>query len=310
MLIFLVFSLFASAITANKILLYALNPQLLVGIRMTVGALILAFLLYVRTRKLFTWSVVMQSFLWIAVIAFFTTYFPSNLKAYALAYMPSAKMAFFGTLDPFITALYSHFWFGERLTLRQWLGILLGFMGMLILIYGSSSLEEQVFSIVSYPECAAFLAVVLSRFGWIQAQQLLKKELFTPVQLNILLMSLGGGISLASAFIFGLTSLAPLPLLPVLDKLPFSYLGQLGFILSWTIIVGNVVGYTLYGYALKRHSTTFIPLAGFTLPLIVQFLGWLLLDEGVSLLFFVACAVTFMGVLLFYIDEKAQTKIS
>ncbi len=310
MLIFLVFSLFASAITANKVLLYAINPQYLVGIRMTVGAVLLGLILYVRTRKLFTWSVVTSFFSWILVIAFFTTYFPSNLKAYALAHMPSAKMAFFGTLDPFVTALYSYFWCNERLTIRQWLGILLGFAGMLILIYSTSPLEEQLFGMVSYPEFAAFFAVVLSRFGWIQAQQLLKKELFTPVQLNILLMSIGGIISLASVYWFGLTSLAPLPSLPILDKLPFSYAGQLGLFLGWTIIVGNVVGYTLYGYALKRHSTTFIPLAGFTIPLIVQLLGWLLLGETVSLLFFAACAVTFMGVLLFYLDERAQIKIS
>ena len=111
---------------------------------------------------------------------------------------------------------------------------------MVILIYGSSSLEESFVGMLSYPEFAALSAIVLSRFGWIQAQQLLKKELFTPVQLNILLMSIGGIISLASVYWFGLTLLRPLPSLPILDKLPFSYGGQLGFFLGWTIIIGNV----------------------------------------------------------------------
>ena len=310
MLIFIAFSLFASAITANKVLLYALNPQYLVGLRMTVGAVLLAALLYAKTRKLFTWSVVISSLSLILVIALFTTYFPSNLKAYALARMPSAKMAFFGTLDPFITALYACFWFNERLTKRQWLGIFLGFVGMMILIYGSSSLEESFIGMISYPEFAALSAIVLSRFGWIQAQQLLKKELFTPVQLNILLMSISGIVSLISVYLLGLTSVASFPSLPILDVLPFSPLGQLGFFLGWTIIVGNVVVYTLYGYALKRHSMTFIPLAGFIIPLLVQLFGWLLLGESLSLLFFVACGVTFMGVLLFYLDERAQLQLS
>ncbi len=305
MLIFLAFSLFASAITANKVILYALNAQYLVGIRMTAGALLLALLLYFRTRKLFTWSIVTSFFSWILVIALFTTYFPSNLKAYALTHMPSAKMAFFGTLDPFVTALYSYFWFNERLTKQQWLGILLGFAGMMILIYGSTPLEETWFSIVSYPEFAAFFAIVLSRFGWIQAQQLLKKEHFTPVQLNILLMSIGGVISLTSAYLLGLTSIGTLPDLPVLNMLPLSPSGQLGFFLGWTILMGNVLGYTLYGYALKKYSTTFIPLAGFMIPLLVQLFGWLLLGEALSLLFFIACGVTFLGVLLFYLDERA-----
>ena len=298
MLIFLVFSLFASAITANKVLLYVMNAQLLVGIRMAAGSLILALLLYWRTRKLFSWSLVTQFFSWILVIALFTTYFPSNLKAYALAHMPSAKMAFFGTLDPFITALYAYFLFNERLTGKQWLGIIFGCIGMMILVYGSTPLEGTWFGIVSFPEFAAFFAIVLSRFGWIQAQQLLKKECFTPVQLNILLMSISGIFSLTSVYLLGLTSLQELPSLPVLSVLPLSPTGQLVFFLGWTIVIGNVVGYTLYGYALKRYSTTFIPLAGFLIPLLVQLFGWLLLGEPLSFLFFLACGITFLGVTL------------
>lgn len=311
MLIFLAFSLLASAIIANKVSLYALNPQLLVAIRMSAGALVLAALLYLRTGKLFTWSMVSSWASVVLVIALFTTYFPSNLKAYALAHMPAAKMAFFGTLDPFITALYSYLLFKEKLTIKQWLGILFGFLGMMILIIGTSPLEETFFGMVSFPEFAALFAMVLSRFGWIQAQQLLKKGLFSPVQLNILLMSFSGVISFVSSYlsdVMTINSLSSISL-PVLTLPPLSLLsadGQLGFFLTWTIVVGNVLGYTLYGYALKRYSATFIPLAGFTIPLLVQFLGWLLLGESLSLLFFIACAVTFVGVLLFYQDERAR----
>ncbi len=310
MLIFLAFSLLASAITANKIILYALNAQFLVGIRMTLGAALLALFLYLRTRKLFDWSRVASFFSLILVIALFTTYFPSNLKAYALTRMPSSKMAFFGTLDPFITALYSFFWFKERLTKKQWLGILLGFVGMMVLIYGSTQQEETFFSIVSYPECAAFFAIVLSRFGWIQAQQLLKKELFSPVQLNILLMSISGIGSLVAAYLLGVTTIGTLPELPIVTLLPFEPSTQLGLFVAWTVIIGNVLGYTLFGYALKRHSTTFIPLAGFTIPLLVQFFGWLFLAESLSLSFFIACGITFIGVLLFYLEERARIVLS
>ena len=88
--------------------------------------------------------------------------------------MPSSKMAFFGTLDPFVTALYSYAMHKERLTARKWIGMILGFVGMLILIVKTTPLDEQfkAFSVVSYPELAAFWAIVLSRFGWINAQQL------------------------------------------------------------------------------------------------------------------------------------------
>ena len=310
-LLLVVFTLLASAISANKVILYSLSPEFLVALRMLAGALILASLLYIKTQKLFAWPVLKKYFLVMVSIALFTTFFPSNLKAYALAHMPSSKMAFFGTLDPFVAALYSYFFFNERLTWRQWLGIGFGFTGMMILMGGSSQAEEplKAFLVFSYPELAAFFAIVLSRLGYIQAQQLLKKDLFSPMQFTVLTTTMGGLCSLAVTFLWGTTTIASLNehSLPLLQSFPFSSMGgslQLGLLLSYTILVGNVIGYTLYAHVLKKHSPTFIALTSFMIPLIVQLIGWLFLDESLSVRFFSACVVTFMGVLLFFLDEK------
>ncbi len=308
------FAFFASAISANKVILYALPPELLVGLRMAIASPLLAGYLYLREGKIFDWSVLRTFFSWIVVIALFTTFFPSNLKAYALAHMPSYKMAYFGTLDPFVAALFSYFWFNERLSWRQWLGIGIGLCGMLILLSGSSSsLEEQVkaFSVFSYPELAAIFAIVMSRLGWIQGQQLLKKEHITPVQFNVITMAVGGILSLSMFFMrgsLGVGSLADasLPILGMQPLVSFSPSGQLGFFLVYTILIGNMLGYNLYAYALKRYSATFIALAGFMIPLLVQLIGWLLLGESLSPVFFIACAVTFTGVLIFFYDERMQ----
>ena len=304
-----------SAITANKILLFSLTPEFLVGLRMTIGSLLLAGISFFRTRKVFPLHVITHTGSWLLIIALFTTFFPSNLKAYALAAMPSSKMAFFGTLDPLIAALYSYFWFEEKLTMRQWCGIAIGFLGIMILLSEASPLEEQLkaFWYISWPEIAAFLAIVLSRWGWIQAQQLLKKEHLTPTQFTLGTMAIGGVLSLVMAFLSGamlLCSLAHAPF-PVLHRVPlswFSAAGQLGVFLSYTILIGNMVGYTLYAHVLKQYSVTFIALSGFSIPLLVQALGWLLLGEPLSLLFFLACTVTFCGVFLFFLDEPRAQK--
>lgn len=309
----------ASAISTNKILLYALTPELLTGVRMSIAGLLLGGYAYLHTKHRLRWRLIRDYLALLLVVSLFTTYFPSNLKAYALAHMPSSKMAFFGTLDPFVTALYSHFFFHEKLSWKQVLGIVIGFAGMMILIFGSTPFEAQLkaFSVFSYPELAAFWAIVLSRFGWIQAQLLLKKEVVTPVQINVIIMCIGGVISLLTAILRNQMDIRPLreTPLPIFNLSPLKGLTSnqlLTVFLTYTIVVGNVFGYTLYAYALKRYSPIFISLASFSIPLFVSFFGWLFLAESLSLSFFIACAVTFVGLLIFSSDEvkKAAHTIS
>lgn len=312
-LLFVGFGFMASAISVNKILLYALKPEFLVGIRMTAAGLLLGLYTFFHVRHRIHWTKIRTFLPLLIVVALFTTYFPANLKAYALAHMPSAKMAFFGTLDPFVTALYAFFFFKERLTLNKILGILIGFVGMMVLIFTTSPLEAQLqaFSVFSYPELAAFWAIVLSRFGWIQAQQLLKKEIFSPVQINIIIMLMGGIVSLVTAFLRAQMTVMPLQEAPI----PFfktTFIQSLGssglllFFLAYTTIIGNVFGYTFYAHGLKRYSAVFISLASFSIPLLVSFFGWLFLDEPLTLSFFLACAITFVGLLIFYLDERKR----
>ena len=311
LLLFIAFTLLASAITSNKVILYALSPEYLVGIRMTIAALLLAGYVVIKKKHRFNWEIVKKYIFVLAGIALFTTFFPSNLKAYALAHMPSSKMAFFGTLDPFIAAFYSWVLFKERLTKLKWLGLALGICGMLVLIFTSSPLDEQLraFAVVSYPELAALAAFFISRFGWIIVQHYLKRGLFDPVQINVITMMIGGLISLIVAFLRERTvikSLAQISL-PVLQLPPLEWLTsehQLWFFLGYTIVIGNIFGYTTYAYALKRYSATFIALAGFVIPLLVHLFGWLLLNEQLSLSFFIACLITFTGVAVFYLDER------
>lgn len=307
--LFTAFGLMASAISANKVLLYALKPEFLVGIRMTLGGALLGTYTFFHTKHRLRWHALKPYIPLLLMVALFTTYFPSNLKAYALAHMPSSKMAFFGTLDPFVTALYTYFFFKERLSLTKVFGIIIGFLGMMILILGTADIELQAFSVFSYPELAAFWAIVLSRFGWIQAQQLLKKEIVNPVQINVIIMIVGGIISLLTAFLRDQTTAVPLLHAPLSLFLyfPLSWLNSQGLLvlfLAYTIIVGNVFGYTLYAQGLKQHSAIFISLASFSIPLFVSFFGWLFLNEPLSMSFFLACAVTFMGLLVFYLDER------
>ncbi len=280
---------------------------------MIVASFFLLLYSYFQPQHRISIALFKRYFSLLCIIALFTTFFPSNLKAYALAHMPSSKMAFFGTLDPFVAALGSYVLYNERLSIQKWLGLGIGFLGMLVLIFTSSPLEQSLraFSVISYPEIAAFFAIVISRFGWILAQDLLKKNIVGPVQINILTMFMGGLLSLVVAFQRAQTTVIPLTHAPltILTTPPLSLISPfnqlIGFLL-YTIIMGNMLGYTLYAKVLKHYSATFIALSGFSIPLMVHLLGWLFLGEQLSFVFFCACGITFSGLLLFFFDERSS----
>lgn len=164
------------------------------------------------------------------------------------------------------------------------------------MLMATSPLEETMMalSIISYPELAALAAVALSRYGWILAQNLLKKERYAPAELNGLMMIIGGMYAAGTSFYSQTYK----------DLSVALFTPKVLILLAYTIIIGNMLGYTLLGKSLKKYSSTFISLTGFCVPLFVQFFGSLFIHEPISWHFFAALGITVAGILLFYLQES------
>ena len=110
---------------------------------------------------------------------------PALFKAYALKNMFASKAAFIASLDPFVTALYSYFFWSERFNQEKnyryysWL-----YRNFNTFNFHQPELNKQLmaWSIFSYPEIAAFLAMAIGRLGWMFVQQLLRKERYTAAE--------------------------------------------------------------------------------------------------------------------------------
>lgn len=308
-----VFALMASAISANKIVLYSMGPSLLVGIRMFFAGSFLFIFNYFRNKNL-SWQKIQDNSVLLIVIAIFTTLVPSTLKAYGLKYLISSKAAFLGALDPFFASIFAYFLLGERLSLNKFFGVLMGCAGTYILISSDPSCNVANLMCISWPELAYLLGVITSRFGWMIAQKSLKQELFSPTQMNTITMLISGFLSPLIAYItsekywYYLTnaSLLGAPF-SILYNFPFSNLGlsnTLLFFIFYTIVIGNIFAYNLYAHVLKKHSAVFVALASFSIPLFVHLFGCLFLSEQFSLNFLLACFVTFIGLGIFFLDEN------
>lgn len=291
--IFVGFGLLASAISVNKVILQSVPLIFFVGLRMFLAGVILCGLFYKKSPRLTLTNIRRDAgiLIWIALC---TTFFPSLLKAFGLKYLVSSKAAFIGALDPFVTAIYSYALWAERLSPRKIIGIALGFIGTILLCIPQDTIEKTMISflIFSLPELAAFGAVAIGRYGWISAQRVLRQDRYSPPELNGLIMTISGVIGLTTSCLVDQFDLTYFP-----TTITFLSL------LAYTVIIGNVVAYTMYAHFLKAYSANFVSLAGFSVPIFVSIYGLLFLGEKITPMLVISSSIIFVGVFIFYQDE-------
>lgn len=294
--IILGFGIFASAITINKLMLFQLPPLLFVGMRMLASGLIM--LVYHAFRsprmKMCNLKPDIKSLILIGIL---TTFLPSALKAFGLKYLISSKATLISSLDPFVTAIYAYFLWGEKINLKQFLGMCIAFMGIFVLLLTTSPIEKIVggLGFISWPELATIASMVIGRYGWILAQKVLHADRYTPSELNALIMTVGGSCALiASACLEDVVHCC------------FPTTWTFWFILLYSITIGNIVGYTIFSTLLKKHPITLISLCGISVPLYVHLFGPIVLGEHLSAIFFGSFILVATGTFIFVRSRKKQ----
>ncbi|HBL98273.1 TPA: hypothetical protein DDZ86_01355 [Candidatus Dependentiae bacterium] len=292
------YALFASATTLNKLILFHLPPLFYVGIRMLAsGIIILTYQAFKSPRM--KMCHLKPDIKHLLVIGAFTTFLPSVLKAFALKNLISSKATLIASMDPFVTALYAYFLWGERMSRSQILGIAISFAGIVILLWTTSPAEASFFSIgiLSLPEIAAFVSMVIARYGWILAQRVIHSERYTPTELNGLIMLIGGSYALITSTLTENVDF---------NAIPTTW--TFWAVCLYSITIANILGYSIYGTLLKKYPITLTSLCGISIPLFVHLYGPLILGEPLSLTFFVSLAFVALGTYLFIQNKSTQTK--
>jgi drug/metabolite transporter (DMT)-like permease len=271
-----VFFLIASAFLANKLLIAFLSPDVFVALRMGISGILL-LLFYARKKK--NWIDAKKYFFTLCTIAIFTTFFPSLLRAYALQFISASRASFWGALEPFISAFYLKILYEQKVTFNQIIGIVLGSVASLFFIFSQSNGSLFAQSLFCLADVAQISALAISRFGWIKGQELMKKEVFLPQQLNGFCFTISACISLCIVLLrgFSFSSLACL-----------FYEKQFIYPFMYTVFVGNMLAYSLYAYALKHTLITYVSIVGLSVPLFVHILSFFLFGEAISYSFFVS----------------------
>lgn len=292
-LLLVLYAFFASTFIIGREAVLAVPPMFFIGIRMVLAGILLVGFVKIFRKESF--KLHKKDLFWFAGIVLFHIYGSYVLEFISLQYLTGAKASLLYNLSPFITALFSYFFFGEILSFKKWIGLLVGFLAFIpVLITQPVATESATHG--SYAEILLVISVTASCIGWIFMKRLISQHNHSYVFVNGIGMFFGGILSLGTSFFFeiwpSITSLT--------DNIPFIRS------LLLLILIGNIICYNLYGKLLHKYSATVLSFFGCTTPLFAALFGWLWLGETVSPWFYVTAALVAVGLYVFYQEDLKE----
>jgi drug/metabolite transporter (DMT)-like permease len=285
-------ALFAIIFPLGKLALGYAGPFFLVGLRMIIAGTALLIYQFFADRKHFVFY--KEDLIRLGFLSLFNVYITNSFEFWGLQYLGSGKACFIYNLTPFIDAIISYFMFSEKMTPKKVFGLSIGFLGFLPIVYaqGGGELNLPHIGWFSTAEIAVIIAATTSAVGWIIMRTFSRNPNYSIVTVNALSMVLGGSMSMIHS---GLAE----------QWYPAPYTQFIPMI-TLTLIIGflqNIVCYNLYGWLLRRYSSTLIAFIGFTGPLFAALFGWFLLGETVTWHFYFAGIIVSIGLTMYYQEE-------
>lgn len=245
-------------------------------------------LLLVGYKSLRGWS--FEQWKWLTFTGFFGTFFPSFLFAFSETEINSSVVAVLNGLTPLFTIIIAYFFFQQTVKKRQLGGVLVGFIGTLILV-------AQEFSLTSSGDGRYALLVVMASMCYAINVNTIKHKLKGVAPMAI---ALANFIAIClPALILLLTSSFPWDTFYT-DKTILTSMGYI-FILS---LFGTAFAKVLFNELLTFSSAVFSISITYLLPIVA--IGWGILDgENFGGLQWLASGLILAGIYLVTETKKA-----
>lgn len=275
------------------------NPFVLVSFRLIFGAILLLAMYGVKYNN---WNYLKEPIFWkdIAILSLCMAYIPYVGEYWAMGYLSSIKTVLLYNISPFITAIMSVILLHEKITIKQTIGMVIGFIGSMPLlletispIKGITLLSSLTFG--SLPEYTMFGVMIVAALGWIIMQQSQIKRGYPLLLLNGMAMFGGGICAIIHSGVQG--HFVSFDTVSATQVFLFTgYASILTFL--------STAGHTLYSYILTGFSATFVSLTGLSIPLFTVVFSSVLLNETMSTPSVVSFFIVSIGLILFYSDEQ------
>jgi len=279
-LLILLGAVWGSAFMFIKISADDFGPILLVNLRLLLaGALFLPFLL--RKKYLAHFK---SHFPGILILSIFSNAFPFTMFSYASLGATSNMLGILNGTTAFMTMVVAYFWLKESITPKQIFGIILGFLGILVLVNpanGSATLGASGFALVG--------ALSYSFSGvYIQKYQL-KANKF---------------VLIGWAMLFGGLLLTPLSFFNLPDQMPDN---NAIAALLWLGIVSTGIAYLGYIRLIEQIGAVRTSTVTYLLPVFSIIWGSIFLQEKITWIIFGGFIFVMIGM---YFANNKNTKAS
>ena len=272
--------LWSSAFITSKPITVDASPFAALCFRFTFVTIGFALYSIITNQKLFTdFNKILKAM--ISGILFHGLYLGGVFYSISKGF-PVGITALIVCLQPILTAILAGPLLNEVVTWRQWIGIILGFLGTLIVLGFDGGKELPVVGIV-----ASFIALAA-----VTAGTLWQKTLSEDLPLSV-----SNTYQAFSASCFHL--IVALALGDWFINL------TLGFVLSmgWQILAVSFGAFTILMYLIKNDSASKTATLFFLVPPVSVFMAWIFINENITIADFIGLLIATLGV---YIATRKQ----
>jgi drug/metabolite transporter (DMT)-like permease len=262
---------------AIRVALESFPVALLAGLRWAAAGAVLAALVPLfgeRIPPVRTWGP-------IAVTGFLMAVIGNGGVVWAEQHVPSGLAAVLVATGPFWSILVESFLPNrDRVSPRTLLGLCVGFFGIVVLVWPELTVREQDGRMFVY----GVVALQVATLGWAMGTSYAKRNWnASPLGAAAVQMLLSGLMFIAIATVLG-------------EWRALTFTTRTVGAMIYLVLVGSVIGFSAYVYALKHLPITTVSLYAYVNPVIAVFLGSLLLDEPFNLRIAIASALVLAGV--------------
>lgn len=191
--------------------------------------------------------------------------------------MPAGMTAVIVGLQPILSTLVARYTLKEQGSVLQWMGLLLGFLGVVMVV--SQKIHGDV-------PVAAYVAAGIALIGTTAGTLYQKK--------------FGAGMPLVTgtAVQYAATSLFLIPLALVFEKHQVQFTGEFWFALIWLVVVLSLGAIGLLLYLIQRTSTAQVTSLFYLVPPVTAIEAFFLFGEKLNVLALIGMVVVAVGVSL------------
>lgn len=289
----LVYIIWGSTYLGIRIAIDSIPPFIMAGARHVVAGIILFGISRIKDKDKITLKHIKSN----GIVGALLLLIGNGGVVWAEKIVPSGLTALLVSIVPIWILIINRFFLKKTFpSLKQYLGVFLGFIGLLLLISPTEFLKAD--SIDPIGTLILMGATIAWSIGSVYTQSAeMPSSKITAISLQMLI---GGLLLVITSILFGEYKTIDFIAITIESWLSLIYL----------IIFGSLIAYSAYIWLLHTAGPSLTSTYAFVNPVVAVFLGWLILNEPMNLRVIVSSLVIITAVVIITTEHTHSFKIS